>query len=216
MQCSLLGTLFLLLPIFAPAQIRNTITLKPGRVIIADSLTILYGWNGEKSVNGPSGKAIFDLEKLIEDDNRILIQEDPAIIWSPTGQKCWIGGAFSIGNLEFSGFIELRGIVNMSISAPGPFSPRNTPTKMTVFIESLNFIKTLADTRLSYAPKPGTPIKSLKEAQEKLVKLGYNPGVPDGLMGKMTAAAIRAFQKDNHIPTTGKPDDKTLEALSKK
>lgn len=44
----------------------------------------------------------------------------------------------------------------------------------------------------------------IKETQQMLLSSGYNPGPADGLMGKRTRAAIKAFQKANNIPITGK------------
>jgi lytic murein transglycosylase len=40
-------------------------------------------------------------------------------------------------------------------------------------------------------------------AQTALAKLGYNPGPPDGLVGLGTRQAIRAWQKDRHLPADG-------------
>lgn len=40
-------------------------------------------------------------------------------------------------------------------------------------------------------------------AQAALARLGYNPGAPDGLIGAGTRQAIRAWQKDHHLPADG-------------
>jgi lytic murein transglycosylase len=40
-------------------------------------------------------------------------------------------------------------------------------------------------------------------AQTALARLGYNPGPPDGLIGVGTRQAIRAWQKDRHLPADG-------------
>jgi ankyrin repeat protein len=52
------------------------------------------------------------------------------------------------------------------------------------------------------------------QAQEKLKDLGYDPGRPDGILGKKTKAAIRRFQRDNGLPETGKIDEQTKAKLS--
>ena len=44
----------------------------------------------------------------------------------------------------------------------------------------------------------------VKDIQAGLAALGYNPGPADGLMGKKTANAIEAFQKDAGLPVDGK------------
>jgi lytic murein transglycosylase len=40
-------------------------------------------------------------------------------------------------------------------------------------------------------------------AQSALAKLGYNPGVPDGMIGAGTRQALRAWQKDHGLPADG-------------
>lgn len=42
---------------------------------------------------------------------------------------------------------------------------------------------------------------------------GFNAGTPDGVWGKGSRDALRAFQEQNGLPTTGAPDRATLEAL---
>jgi peptidoglycan hydrolase-like protein with peptidoglycan-binding domain len=43
----------------------------------------------------------------------------------------------------------------------------------------------------------------LREAQQALRQLGYDPGPIDGVMGKLTAQALNAFQHDRALPETG-------------
>lgn len=52
--------------------------------------------------------------------------------------------------------------------------------------------------------------------QKALIKLGYNPGPADGLIGSKTRKAIRQFQKDSNIKVTGNADSNTLIALGLK
>ena len=56
---------------------------------------------------------------------------------------------------------------------------------------------------------------SAREAQERLNELGYNVGTPDGSIGPRSARALRAFQKDQGIPQTGRLDTATQGALSR-
>lgn len=51
------------------------------------------------------------------------------------------------------------------------------------------------------------------EVQKRLLELGYAAGMPDGVMGKKTANALRRFQQDNNIPVTGRPDSDTVSKL---
>jgi ankyrin repeat protein len=50
--------------------------------------------------------------------------------------------------------------------------------------------------------------------QDKLKALGYDPGRPDGILGKKTKTAVRNFQRDNGLPETGKLDEQTKAKLS--
>lgn len=49
--------------------------------------------------------------------------------------------------------------------------------------------------------------------QQALKKAGENPGPADGLMGRKTRAALRAFQKKNGLKTSGRADKATLAKL---
>ena len=43
----------------------------------------------------------------------------------------------------------------------------------------------------------------IKELQERLSVLGHRPGRPDGIMGRRTETAIKAFETDQGLPETG-------------
>ena len=53
----------------------------------------------------------------------------------------------------------------------------------------------------------------VEAVQRRLVELGYDAGVADGLMGPRTRAAIRALQRDRGLTQSGRIDAGTLEAL---
>lgn len=44
----------------------------------------------------------------------------------------------------------------------------------------------------------------IEQVQSHLVALGYKPGVPDGVPGQQTAAAIEAYQQDQNLPVDGR------------
>lgn len=67
-----------------------------------------------------------------------------------------------------------------------------------------------AATRKATHHKVGSP--AVKNAQEALNRNGAKLAV-DGKMGKKTVAAIKSFQKKNHLKATGKLDAKTKSAL---
>lgn len=49
--------------------------------------------------------------------------------------------------------------------------------------------------------------KDIRQIQTLLALLKFNPGPIDGLLGKRTVNAIRAFQRDIGVPVTGKIDE---------
>jgi len=55
---------------------------------------------------------------------------------------------------------------------------------------------------------------TILEAQKKLEELGYEPGEPDGIMGRKTVTAIKLFQEDSGLPATGKLDTQTKATLN--
>ena len=55
----------------------------------------------------------------------------------------------------------------------------------------------------------------VKEAQEILKDVGFEPGPIDGVMGGQTRSAIKAFQKAKSLKPTGKIDSITLLALNR-
>ncbi|WP_155524516.1 peptidoglycan-binding protein [Oleisolibacter albus] len=53
----------------------------------------------------------------------------------------------------------------------------------------------------------------VKEIQERLKRLGYKIGTPDGFLGKRTVAAIRAYQKKQGLPADGRASHDLLVSL---
>ncbi|MBX3729232.1 MAG: carboxypeptidase regulatory-like domain-containing protein [Candidatus Sumerlaeia bacterium] len=53
----------------------------------------------------------------------------------------------------------------------------------------------------------------LADVQRRLQALGFEPGPIDGLMGPMTANAVRQFQTAHGLPVTGQPDEATVAKL---
>ena len=69
-----------------------------------------------------------------------------------------------------------------------------------------------APTAAASAPSPAgaPPKRALVEAQKLLAALGYKPGTPDGVWGRRSIEAYRAFLKDSNLPPS---EALTLEAL---
>lgn len=57
------------------------------------------------------------------------------------------------------------------------------------------------------------PCDSIVGAQERLNHLHYSVGEPDGVLGPLTIAALRRFQRDHGLPPTGVLDAATIERL---
>jgi peptidoglycan hydrolase-like protein with peptidoglycan-binding domain len=53
----------------------------------------------------------------------------------------------------------------------------------------------------------------VKSLQKALQEKGMDPGPIDGIMGPRTQSALRAYQKDQKLPETGRLDAQTREKL---
>lgn len=57
------------------------------------------------------------------------------------------------------------------------------------------------------------PVEEPMGVQERLNNLGYYCGEVDGVVGRMTRQALRAFQSDNGLDMSGQPDAATIDKL---
>lgn len=83
-----------------------------------------------------------------------------------------------------------------------------------------NYQRALADLRranqlgLAYAPAAIKVLRGeVRQAQQRLQQVGFNPGPADGLPGAATAAALRAYQRQQGLRVTGHLDNRTQQAL---
>lgn len=65
------------------------------------------------------------------------------------------------------------------------------------------------------ASLPPMQVRTMRDVQQRLQDLGYDPGSVDGVAGARTQAALAAFQKDRGLRPTGRMDSVTREALGK-
>jgi Putative peptidoglycan binding domain len=66
----------------------------------------------------------------------------------------------------------------------------------------------------STAPSSASPRRDLvRQVQERLQTVGFNPGTIDGSMGPQTSQALRSFQNAQGLRATGDLDEPTLNAL---
>lgn len=61
--------------------------------------------------------------------------------------------------------------------------------------------------------KYGSRGEEVRQIQTKLRDLGYNPGTIDGIYGKNTQNAVKAFQRDQGLTVDGIAGSRTLKAL---
>ena len=61
--------------------------------------------------------------------------------------------------------------------------------------------------------KKGSRGEDVKQLQERLIELGYDPGEPDGAFGNGTRDAVIAFQRRNGLDADGQAGPRTLEKL---
>jgi peptidoglycan hydrolase-like protein with peptidoglycan-binding domain len=59
----------------------------------------------------------------------------------------------------------------------------------------------------------GAGSEQVKAVQQALQGKGMDPGPIDGIMGPKTMAALKAYQKDQKLPESGRLDDQTREKL---
>ena len=71
----------------------------------------------------------------------------------------------------------------------------------------------LAVAALGFAGLVAAADRQVEAVQRRLVELGYDAGVADGLMGPRTRAAIRALQRDRGLNQSGRIDAAILGAL---
>ncbi|MET0257799.1 MAG: peptidoglycan-binding protein [Methylobacterium sp.] len=55
--------------------------------------------------------------------------------------------------------------------------------------------------------------RAIRNVQAILIKLGFDPGRPDGIVGEQTETAIRRFQEKSGLQATGKVDEPLIRAL---
>jgi hypothetical protein len=60
-------------------------------------------------------------------------------------------------------------------------------------------------------PPPGSNL--VYDTQSALLRLGYNPGPPDGVYGQRTAEAISQYQYTYRLPVNGQPSPQLLDHM---
>lgn len=79
-----------------------------------------------------------------------------------------------------------------------------------------SFTKETATAPVQVRAEPSSQKMTLKQIQQRLSELGYQPGSADGKMGKNTVEALKKFQHDNNLAKTGQADNETIAKLLEK
>jgi membrane-bound lytic murein transglycosylase B len=68
---------------------------------------------------------------------------------------------------------------------------------------------------LAVRPAKDEPLSraQVEEMQGLLATLGFDAGVPDGVVGSQTRAALRGFQRDAKVPPDGYPTPELLASI---
>jgi photosystem II stability/assembly factor-like uncharacterized protein len=97
-----------------------------------------------------------------------------------------------------------------------PMSARKTPVAPTKKRPASSVRRSGARATTATAVRPTVKTAAgdvVRRAQEALERAGYEIGASDGQMGPRTVAAVKRFQADRYLPSTGVLDDATLAAL---
>lgn len=73
----------------------------------------------------------------------------------------------------------------------------------------------LGDRVLSFLPGHLVVGDDVLRLQERLIGLGFSPGRPDGIFGRLTDHAVREFQLNTGLPTDGTAGPETFRALAR-
>jgi len=121
--------------------------------------------------------------------------------------------------------IELEHLTNRTtrmeaIANVGDFFFKDSATSTAIIKQTaVNFKHTSASLdkpRKSSRKSSKFPSKTVKIIQAKLAGLGYNPGPADGILGRKTTDAIKAFQRDEGLAVNGKATAKLASQLNRR
>jgi hypothetical protein len=107
-----------------------------------------------------------------------------------------VGYVLEYSGLEILGVTDDDGVVEVHI-------PPNTPKA----------ILRVGDRVYDVTPRSLDPAETVNGAQARLASLGYYRGKIHGELDRLTAVAVRRFQRDNELELTSELDEATISAL---
>jgi len=121
--------------------------------------------------------------------------------------------AFAVGDSKRAGAKaplhagRLVALLALSLALAGCARTHDVPAGPQSAVPPANFTKSEAES------PPAAPAAQVQEAQRALAELGYEPGPADGVEGRRTEAAVRAFQDSADLAVDGRITDALLAAL---
>jgi hypothetical protein len=141
-----------------------------------------------------TGMAIYNIRVDLKQEAQLSANDSSAVV------STWSTG--SLGR---------TGIANM------PTDVRNSlRDRVDEFVNAYLSVNPSVGPRAAAPAAPATPSPRrdlIRQVQQRLQAVGYNPGTADGTMGPQTRNALRWFQNTKGLRPTGEPDEATLDAL---
>ncbi len=117
--------------------------------------------------------------------------------------------------LTFASALVAAALSTHTLAAQSSASSSSKPATPSAHVKVDSTKKTTSAS--ATAPKPAKhaawTTDQVKEAQQGLAKAGLYKGTVSGVMNKDTEKALRAYQKENKMPVTGKLSDSVLVKL---
>jgi len=170
------------------------------------------GWQGDviwgREIRLPQD---FDWELAAQSERK------PLAAWAALGVRRADGGPLPEGDIE-AAIVLPAGHAGPAFLVYDNFSAILTWNRSLLYALSVGHLADRlvgAGPLLAERPAIETPLSraQVEELQALLMRLGFDPGTPDGVVGSKTRAALRAFQRDSRLAPDGYPTPEVLQAL---
>lgn len=160
---------------------------------------------------------------VMHDTQRILFQDLHTVGWLGALQAAVVSFSANlpaVANRHFLAYVAENGPpVDDAAYVMGAIDALTNRPKIAIYPHRrtaiLPEIERLYGVRTKTTPPPPPTAFSTVELQQRLTRLGFDPGPVDGIAGRKTVQAVRAFQKSVNLPVDGIVGPKTFAALIK-